>query len=104
MNVTLLALLVSAHFIGDFAFQSQWMAENKGKLWEVNAYHVLVYTATIFLVAAMAGFTLPLIALAGIAVSHFLFDTMKARWGLVKTIWLDQILHLLVLAAIAALL
>jgi len=24
-------VLVSTHFIGDIAFQSQWMAENKGK-------------------------------------------------------------------------
>lgn len=92
--------LLAGHFIGDFAFQNDWMATQKAKSWEVNMYHALVYTAAILVVAKVGGATLPLSALAVIFVSHFIIDPMKARWHIIKHIWLDQLLHLIVLIAI----
>lgn len=93
--------LIAGHFIGDFPFQSEWMASQKGKSWEVNFYHALVYTATVFVVSAIGGFTLSLAAAAIILASHFFIEPLKSRWGIVKPIWLDQILHLSILMMIA---
>ena len=89
----ILIWLFAGHFIGDFPCQSQWMASQKGKSWEVNLYHALVYTFTVFVIAALGGFLLSLWAIALILGSHFLIDPLKARWNIVKYIWLDQILH-----------
>lgn len=93
--------LIAGHFIGDFPFQSEWMATQKGKSWEVNLYHAAVYTATVFVVAAIGGFILSLLAAAVLLTSHFFIDLLKARWDIVKYIWLDQILHFFVLVMIA---
>ncbi len=86
--------------IGDFPFQSEWMATQKGKSWEINLYHALVYTATIFVVAGIGGIILPFSALTLLLVSHFLIDPLKARWNVIKHIWIDQILHLIILLLI----
>ncbi len=86
-------LLLACHFIGDFPLQSQWMSEEKSKRWEINFYHVVVYTS----VFVIAGTKLSLVSLVIIFVTHFLIDTLSARWKIVKHIWQDQLLHVLVL-------
>lgn len=93
--------LIVGHFLGDFPAQSAWMAAEKGKSWEVLIYHALVYTAVVFLVASFGGYTLSYLALYIILSTHILFDAMKARWKLIPTIWLDQILHIGILLFIA---
>ena len=90
-------ILGALHFIGDFAFQSNWMAMEKGRSWEVLLYHVLTYTAPfalLFLVTERA----TIAGLVFIAVTHFIEDAAKARYQLIKTIWADQLVHLVVLA------
>ena len=77
------------------------MVNQKGKFWEVNGYHSLVYTATVFVVTAIGGVILPYWAVGTILLSHFLIDPLKARWGSIKNIWVDQIFHILILALIA---
>lgn len=91
---------LSAHFIGDFAFHTRWMAEEKGRDWEVLLYHVLVYTSTLFLVFLWSGHVLPALALFLIVLSHFIIDASKARWNLISHIWMDQLLHIIVIAAV----
>jgi hypothetical protein len=76
--------------------QTAWLAENKGKSWEANFLHAAVYTSVIFLAARIDGVTLSIAAVAVIFGSHFLIDPLKAKWGIIKSIWLDQILHLAV--------
>jgi hypothetical protein len=97
MDWSIILWLIAGHFLGDFPAQSQWMAAKKGTSWEVNGYHALVYTFTILVVSAIGGFILPIWSLAIIGVSHFLIDPLKARWSIVKHIWLDQLLHIIVL-------
>jgi len=85
-------LLVACHNLGDFAFQSQWMAMEKGKNWEVLGYHVLVYTIMFVPLA----FLFPKMNLAAVLVifgSHFVIDACKARWNILKQIWQDQLCH-----------
>ncbi len=91
-----LLLLLACHFIGDIALQTEWLAEGKGKSWEINFYHVAVYLAVFILF----GPELSLSSLGIIFISHFLIDPLKSRWGVIKYIWQDQILHILVLLVV----
>lgn len=97
MNIFL--WLLAGHFLGDFAFQSAWMSEGKRTSWEINGYHAATYAATMLAVLAIGGLYLSPLFVGIFFVSHFLIDPLKARWGIVKTIWVDQILHGLVLFA-----
>ena len=83
-----LLLLLSCHFIGDFPFQGDWISANKGKSWEILFYHCAIYVAT-FIIFGYIGWRFALV----LFVSHFIIDTMKARWKIIKPIWIDQILH-----------
>lgn len=94
-------LLIMCHHIGDFAFQSQWMAMEKGKDWEVMSYHVLMYTV-MFVPLAFIFPQMNLAAFITIFASHFGIDPCKARWKFVKTIWQDQLFHYGILAALLA--
>ncbi len=91
-----LLLLLACHFIGDFAFQDEWQVKGKAKSWEINFYHVAVYTS----VFALLDVKLSLVSLAIIFVTHFIIDTLSARWNVLKYIWQDQILHILVLGVV----
>ena len=97
LGVTTSTLLIwlACHFVGDFAFQSTWMSIEKGKSWEVNFYHCATYTATFILFAHPS-----LLAITLILVTHYIVDTLKARYNVIRSIWLDQILHVLTLLLI----
>jgi hypothetical protein len=91
IQISTLLIWLACHFVGDFAFQSTWMSVEKGKSWEVNFYHCATYTATFLL------FVRPLPTLAAIAVllgTHFVVDTLKARYKVIGPIWVDQLLHI----------
>ncbi len=88
-------LLLACHFIGDFGFQSKWMAENKGKSWEINFYHVATYTAVFIILAKIS-----LAAVIILMVSHFFIDLLSSHWKVIKHTWMDQFLHLLIIAAL----
>jgi hypothetical protein len=96
-NVSYAALLIwlACHFVGDFAFQSGWMTIEKGKSWEVNAYHAATYTAPFLLFAHCT----PLAA-AALFGSHIIIDPLKARYKIVGPIWVDQLLHFAVIVVI----
>ncbi len=89
---------LACHFIGDFAFQSTWMAANKGKSWEVNFYHAATYTAVFVLFARATP-----AAIAVIFLTHAIIDPLKTRYNLIKPIWIDQALHFIVIFALLAL-
>jgi len=63
-----------AHLLGDYFFQSDWMAINKTKRTWICIVHAAIYTMT-FLVFMLIG-QLPLSykALLSIGVSHFIID------------------------------
>ncbi len=93
--VSTLLIWLACHFVGDFAFQSTWMSMEKGKSWEVNFYHCATYTATFVLFAHPT-----LLAIALILVTHYIVDTLKARYKVIGSIWLDQLLHMFTLILI----
>ncbi len=98
VSVSTLLLWLACHFVGDFAFQSTWMSMEKGKSWEVNFYHCATYTATFVLFAHPS-----LVATVLILVTHYIVDTLKARYKVIGPIWLDQLLHALTIMLILAL-
>lgn len=87
--------LLACHFIGDFAFQSPWLAEGKGKSWEINLYHALTYTAPFCFINILSWQ-----GLLYLAITHFFIDPLKARYKIIKYVWADQLLHLLVLVLV----
>lgn len=87
--VEVLLLWLACHFLGDFAFQSAWMSMEKGKSWEVNVYHCATYTAVFVLFAHSS--PLATTVLFG---THVVIDPLKARYHIIKPIWLDQLLHI----------
>jgi len=93
---------MAGHFLGDFPFQSEWMALNKGASWEINAYHAFIYTATMLVVAQIGGIYLSPSALLVFFASHFFIDPLKARWKVIKNIWTDQLIHFAVILLVAA--
>lgn len=78
---TLLPQLIVAHLIGDFLFQSHWMASNKAKSSFVCVVHVAFYLVPFFMVWSMNPFqwqnNIPLWMYAAIAVQHFLQDRFQ---------------------------
>ncbi len=98
--VQTLLIWLACHFVGDFAFQSTWMSMEKGKSWEVNFYHCATYTATFILFARPSP---SLLAIVILLVSHYIVDTLKARYKVIGPIWLDQLLHILTIVLILAL-
>jgi hypothetical protein len=95
MSLTIFLTWLACHFVGDFAFQSTWMSTHKGKSWEVNFYHCATYTSVFILFAHPS-----LVALAILIGTHFVIDTLKARYKIIGPIWLDQLLHVLVIVGI----
>ncbi len=105
----------AVHFLADFAFQSAWMATMKSPLInkgqpeaggasanEILLYHCLTYTATFVVAARVLGIASNPLAFLAIFLAHMVVDYHKARKLYVKTIWLDQILHLLTLLPLIA--
>lgn len=109
-----LGMLVG-HLVGDFMLQSDGMASEKTSNSVVCAVHVAIYTA---LVALFTAAWISAAGLAVIALTHFAIDRWRlarvwmdwmgqpqfARGGLApwSVIVIDQIMHLWVLYAVAA--
>lgn len=85
---------IALHFIADFPMQPDFLAMNKGKSWEIMFYHCAVYTSLFVLFGAT------LTQAAIILSTHFIIDNLKARWLIVKHIWVDQLLHMIILAVL----
>lgn len=102
--------LLVAHFIGDYLFQTNWMAVRKMTEWVPLFVHSLVYTLIIWGISILGFQGLSWQACAFILVFHFILDrrTFVNWWS--KNImglkcdssWLttmvDQSFHLIILA------
>jgi hypothetical protein len=95
ISIMTLFIWLACHFVGDFAFQSTWMSLEKGKSWEINFYHCATYTAAFVLFAHSSVW-----ATAILFGTHCIIDPLKARYRLFEPIWIDQLLHLLVIVCI----
>lgn len=118
ISVTLVAVLMAAHFVGDFVAQSDWMAQNKSKSNRALGLHVATYSMVMLVILApsaslmgVAGTAL-LLFLAVNAAAHFATDWVTSRWtsylhkmerrhDFFTVIGLDQLVHGLTLLVTA---
>ena len=110
--MSILLTLLSVHFVADFVLQSDWMAQNKSKRWDVLAAHVGVYTLA-FLPAVLYWWGNSPTALHFLVVTfvlHFVTDAITSRvnsclWAAKRVhaffvgIGVDQLSHAYALAA-----
>ena len=91
----LLLFVVFAHYIGDFALQSEWVAINKATKWYVLFAHAMIWTGVISAVLyAFGALTVGKVAL--LLVGHIVTDKWKTMmpaddWWY---IYPDQFVHL----------
>ena len=103
MNYELLLWLIGAHFIGDFALQSSWMAEKK-KHWSIMAAHVIIWTTIVCIPLKLFGE--PTIhTVAFLYIGHYIADWSKLRlidkgFKIIPLYYLDQVWHLIQLVII----
>jgi len=106
--------LLIGHLIGDFLFQTNWMAMNKAKKWGPLLVHCVVYTIMVAVIAFTGGFILPFGAIILIFISHIVLDRRsfvvwwvrqimgtddkKMNW---LTIVVDQVFHIIILGIVA---
>lgn len=95
MSIALLLIWLACHFLGDFPWQGEYLSAMKAKSWEHLLYHCATYTG-VFVLFAHAS---PLAALA-LFVPHVMIDALKARYKVIRWLWLDQLLHVLTIAMI----
>jgi len=104
----LLFFLLLGHFCGDFALQSDLVADRKRRSAAALSLHALSYTVVIalFLMIAMALrrtesiFNLTgLLVLIGLFIQHWLQDFLKSLWsnGGKQGFYIDQAIHIAVL-------
>lgn len=111
--MTVIYVMLVAHFVGDFVCQSDWMAINKSRSWFALAVHVIVYAFALASILLLAGWLIDWIAADGTeatwfvainAVSHFAQDAATSRinarlWQANERHWFfvgigaDQLLH-----------
>ena len=80
-------LFVMCHMVGDYLFQTDFIAQTKGSNW----YHMIVHCVLYCVPFALAfGLTWQLVA---IGFMHCIVDTCKARYKVINYTQ-DQIIHL----------
>jgi len=82
-------ILLIAHLIGDYLFQTNWMAANKVKEWPPLIFHSFIYTSIIWIISILGFQGLSFKACIFIFVCHIVLDQRQ----LVK-LWSDKIMGL----------
>lgn len=118
--MTLFGWLVIGHLLGDWILQNDWMAKGKQQSWinRAGLTHFTLYTGVVLVAGGLWGWrgrSLDQLAAIGICLflTHWLIDAgrLAERWVyfyrqsnvVVVRLMVDQTLHLLVLAGVAAL-
>ena len=102
----LLSWLLAGHMVGDYLFQTRWMATQKTKLFSALAIHAAIYACAIWLVSLPAGGLSPLSVLF-LFLTHAVVDRRDITLWWCKYVtqsqeeWLfimtDQAMHIVVL-------
>lgn len=101
--IELLFVVLSAHMLGDYFLQTDYLAMNKGKDNYILLVHCILYGLGVGLVFGVFGITLTAIEIALISAIHFPIDYIKARGITAKKLGdknalvLDQTIHYITL-------
>jgi len=111
MDKAIILVLIS-HYIGDFVFQTEWMAKNKGESMAAMSAHVVCYGATLTVFASLISlnpnFIISYIVLN--TVLHLLIDCVSSSFtpelwekkdyrNFFLVLGVDQLVHQLALIA-----
>lgn len=112
--MTVFSYLLIGHLIGDFLFQTSWMAMFKATKWLPLIVHCVVYTISVTTVVFFGYGLLPIGAISLLFVSHIFLDRRvfvawwvkhimqtkgsESKW---LSIMVDQIFHIIILGAVA---
>lgn len=88
--IEMLIYLVLCHLIGDYLFQTDFIAKTKGNNW----YHMFVHCG--LYIAPFSFFFGITWQLGVLFAAHMIIDPLKARYNKINY-WQDQILHYLLL-------
>lgn len=91
MSIARLYILLACHMLGDYVFQSDFLARTKGENWWHLLAHCVTYTVPFALVSGIDWRIGILLA------THIVIDALKARWHAIGYAS-DQAAHLLTLA------
>lgn len=83
--------LIACHFLGDVAFQTQWLAQGKAVNWWIRLVHSATYTAPFILFTKT-----PTLGSLLLFLSHFVIDSLSAK-QIIPSIFIDQALHFVVI-------
>ena len=99
----MLLKLLFAHMLGDYFFQTDYIANNKGKDNYILFVHSILYTFGVFIVF---GSYITYLEYIFLIITHIIVDYIKARnitpkiLGDVKALMLDQCLHYILLIGV----
>lgn len=91
--------LIFAHYIGDFALQSDWQAKNKGTKWYIMLAHCMIWTTCICVALQYLGM-FALWKAAFLLIGHALMDQWKTTKQAWWYIYPDQAWHLVQVVAV----
>ena len=79
-------LIVLCHAVGDYLFQTDFLAKTKGTNWYHLFLHCMMYSIPFYLVFGWRW------QVALVTIGHFLIDMLKARYSKIAY-WQDQAMH-----------
>lgn len=98
--------ILIGHAVGDYLFQTQHLAECKGKDNYVLFIHSILYSFGIMIVSYLMNYNTTLNQLVLISITHFPIDYVKARgitpkyFGDKYALYIDQVIHYIILAIV----
>lgn len=93
-----LAVLIAAHFVGDFLLQPDWMQQRKHRAWASILHALVVGLISYLFFQQWNGWLLSLF----LSTAHFSIDTIKLRLGQdsARAFCVDQVAHITLTAAL----
>ena len=103
ITMRLIVFLVIAHCVGDYLFQSTYLAVNKGKDKYLLFIHSVLYVFGVILTGYIFSIEISVLQILALFIAHMITDYIKASGVSVKALGdkkaliVDQVIHYLVL-------
>lgn len=81
-----LVAIILCHLVGDYLFQSDYLAANKGKDWYILFVHCALYSLPFLIIFGLT------YRIGILFATHIVIDVLKARYNKID-ILTDQLLH-----------
>ena len=99
----LIVSLITAHLIGDFVLQNNFLAQNKGKNKLILFVHSWLWCVSIVLAFILNGISINIIDFMFLFLMHAYIDNWKCKQPKEKMgmlLWFDQAIHLFQIAMV----